>query len=230
MEKNWSQFFLSKELYTLACFGIQYFFPLFSLLFLYYKIGRKVLNRSRWRISSFRSNDYQSRMAAMQSQRKTMMLLGALVAFFAVLWLPWNLYNTLSTFAVIEFSMTDGFAYCHLVGMVSATMNPILYAALNENFKNVFAQVQRNVCVKIRRYFPVHNDLNTSMDTSHNGYMPVILHTSLKQESPMIENAEGSPTLNLSTMTTTENVTTRSMQPNENESPEYGISTIIHCV
>ena len=69
-----------------------------------------------------------------------MRLLTFLVVMFAICWLPWNLYNALTTLDVIDFSMTKTFPACHLIGMLSACANPILYGALNENFRVVFKQ------------------------------------------------------------------------------------------
>ncbi len=48
--------------------------------------------------------------------RRALLLLTSLVVIFGLSWLPWNLYNTLTTFGVIEFSLTTGFPFCHLIG------------------------------------------------------------------------------------------------------------------
>lgn len=70
---------------------------------------------------------------------KTLKLLIAIAATFVCCWLPLNLYNLMDSAGVFlqwndEFKWTL-FALCHLIGMSSACINPILYGWFNSTLR-----------------------------------------------------------------------------------------------
>lgn len=51
-----------------------------------------------------------------------------------------NLYNVLNVFEVIEFSQY-AYIFCHLIGMTSASINPIMYGKFCDCFCKCFIRV-----------------------------------------------------------------------------------------
>ena len=87
-----------------------------------------------------------SRIAAEQyRQRKTGILLFAVAGVFAACWLPLNVFNVIAD--VNEPLMLDVnrsklvFPVCHLLVLLSACINPVLYGWLNSNFHDELARI-----------------------------------------------------------------------------------------
>ncbi|KAM4852539.1 neuropeptide Y receptor type 4-like [Thomomys bottae] len=65
-------------------------------------------------------------------------MLAAMVAAFAVLWLPFHVFNTLEDWYPEVISVCHGnliFMVCHLLAMASTCVNPFIYGFLNTNIK-----------------------------------------------------------------------------------------------
>lgn len=93
--------------------------------------------------------------------RKALLLLLMLVIIYGVAWLPINLYNVLNVLDIIEFSQyryplpelsaldvsalftcrNSRYIFCHLIGMCSACINPLLYALINDSFRTAFVSM-----------------------------------------------------------------------------------------
>ncbi len=119
----------SRLIYTVVTLLFQFFLPLLVIAILYYFIFRRV--RQRMQPNSKKKS---------RKTRTTKMLV-AVVTVFAVAWTPFHLYGMISETnkELVKgrwYKLTDvllrGFA------MSSSCINPILYAWLNDNFRNAF--------------------------------------------------------------------------------------------
>ncbi|CAG0890425.1 unnamed protein product [Cyprideis torosa] len=83
-----------------------------------------------------------------QRIRRTNKLLSSITGMFCLSWLPLNVFNllwdTMDLMADDKEGSRTVFALCHMVGMSSACINPLLYGWLNENFQKEFRQVFRS--------------------------------------------------------------------------------------
>lgn len=75
-----------------------------------------------------------------------------------------NLYNVLNVFEVIDFSQY-AYIFCHLIGMSSATLNPILYALINDSFRSAFFNLLRPVLKPCTKYITVSPDQRNTHTT-----------------------------------------------------------------
>ncbi|EJD74257.1 neuropeptide F receptor, variant [Loa loa] len=157
IEKAWHRLPFSRRTYTLSVLAIQYLLPLTALVFSYSQIGSAI----RKRVKASTTIDQQRRQLMIQRNRKALLLLLLLVLVYAIAWFPMNAYNVLNVLEVIEFSQYR-YLFCHLVGMTSACINPVLYALINDNFRAAFISVLRPVIRPCTTYSSVPiNQQNT---------------------------------------------------------------------
>jgi hypothetical protein len=71
-----------------------------------------------------------------------------------------NAYNILNVFEFIEFSQ-EQYIYCHLIGMASASINPILYALINDSFRSALFNMLRPFCKPCTKYISVSPNQHT---------------------------------------------------------------------
>ena len=127
-----------RMIYTIVTLLCQYFLPLLAIAILYYLIFRRV--RQRMQPASKKRS---------RKTRTTKMLV-AVVAVFAITWTPFHL---LSLVAELNYDLVKGRWYklsdalLRVLAMSSSCINPILYAWLNENYKNAFLSM-----IKVRDY------------------------------------------------------------------------------
>ncbi|KAF7638754.1 G_PROTEIN_RECEP_F1_2 domain-containing protein [Meloidogyne graminicola] len=129
--KRWDRLPFSRKTYTL-----RYLLPLSALAIAYSQIGSTIRRRGKasTTIHGERKQQIQRR------NRKAMILLLGLVLVYAIAWAPMNIYNVLHVLELIAFSQYN-YLFCHLLGMVSAFLNPLLYALINEAFRSAFLQL-----------------------------------------------------------------------------------------
>uniref|UniRef100_A0A914RHY7 G-protein coupled receptors family 1 profile domain-containing protein n=1 Tax=Parascaris equorum TaxID=6256 RepID=A0A914RHY7_PAREQ len=133
LEKTWHRLPFSRRTYTLTVLAIQYLLPLAALAFGYSQIGSTIRRQMEGTYIPL-LNKISLKMFIF---RKALLLLLLLVLIYAVAWFPMNAYNVLNVLDVIEFSQYR-YIFCHLVGMTSACMNPIMYGLLNDSFRSAF--------------------------------------------------------------------------------------------
>uniref|UniRef100_A0A8R1Y0W5 G_PROTEIN_RECEP_F1_2 domain-containing protein n=1 Tax=Onchocerca volvulus TaxID=6282 RepID=A0A8R1Y0W5_ONCVO len=136
IEKAWHRLPFSRRTYTLSVLAIQYLLPLTALALSYSQIGSAINKR----IKTSTTVDQKRRQVMLQRNRKALLLLLLLVLIYAVTWFPMNAYNVLNVLEVIEFSQYR-YLFCHLTGMTSACINPILYALINDSFRTAFISI-----------------------------------------------------------------------------------------
>uniref|UniRef100_A0A183BVE0 G_PROTEIN_RECEP_F1_2 domain-containing protein n=1 Tax=Globodera pallida TaxID=36090 RepID=A0A183BVE0_GLOPA len=135
---TWNRLPFSRRNYTLFVLGIQYILPLSALAIAYSQIGSTI--RKRVKMSTTVDGDRKQSMA--KRNRKALLLLSCLVIVYAIAWAPMNAYNVLHVFEAINFSQYQ-YLFCHLIGMTSACLNPLLYALINDSFRSAFLQLIR---------------------------------------------------------------------------------------
>lgn len=134
--KSWTRLPFSRRIYTLTVLAIQYLLPLSALAVAYTQIGSTI--RRRGKASTTVHGDRKQQMQ--RRNRKALALLLGLVLVYAVAWAPMNIYNVLHVLEFIPFSQYQ-YLFCHLLGMVSASLNPLLYALINDSFRTAFLQL-----------------------------------------------------------------------------------------
>ncbi|CAJ0587308.1 unnamed protein product, partial [Mesorhabditis spiculigera] len=130
-DEQWTLPF-SKLAYTSIVLAVQYILPLAALLYAYMKIGSTIRRRSELT----RPADSRRRSLMQQKNRKAMLLLVVLVLTYAVAWAPINIYHLLSGIGWINFSQLQ-YLICHVVGISSACLNPLIYALTGEPAEEV---------------------------------------------------------------------------------------------
>lgn len=110
----------------------QYLFPISIISVAYIQIYCNLKRRNKQQ--QLRNSRY----------RKTNTLLTLIAIFFAVSWLPLNLFNLYVDVFHLQSSMTEGkmvlYAVCHMVAMTSACLNPVFYGYFNDNFRKEFKE------------------------------------------------------------------------------------------
>ena len=131
-------------IYSIASIMFQFFIPVAVIVFAHASICARL--RQRFRRSN--RNGMMSAQAARRQHRrqnKTHQLLSAIAFTFAVCWLPLNLFNLLddshSLLADRPQLRILTYALCHLTGMSSACLNPVLYGWLNQNVRSELARL-----------------------------------------------------------------------------------------
>ncbi|XP_006005101.1 neuropeptide Y receptor type 4-2-like [Latimeria chalumnae] len=121
-----------KLIYTTWLFLFQYCTPLIFILVCYVRIYLRLQRRND---ILDRTCEENRRMA---HTKRINVMLGSLVAAFAICWLPLNVFNAIADWnheAIMYCHHDLIFSLCHLAAMVSTFVNPIIYGFLNNNFK-----------------------------------------------------------------------------------------------
>ena len=129
-------------MYSVFTIIIQYFLPTFIVTVSYMRIYKKLKSRMTKKRSAIKL--YERRRVEEQRTKRTNMLLISISVIFGISWLPLNIVNIVSDFYFpfqdhSTFSLV--FALCHMIGMSSACINPLLYGWLNDNFQKEFKEL-----------------------------------------------------------------------------------------
>uniref|UniRef100_A0AC34RE06 G-protein coupled receptors family 1 profile domain-containing protein n=1 Tax=Panagrolaimus sp. JU765 TaxID=591449 RepID=A0AC34RE06_9BILA len=162
LERTWHRLPFSRRTYTLTVLAIQYILPLMALGFAYSQIGSTI----RRRVKHTTTVDQQRKHILIQRNRRAVLLLLLLVLIYGTAWLPINAYNVLNVLDVIEFSQSK-YIICHLIGMASACLNPIMYGLINEAFRNAFLAMLRPIFRPCTKFIPVSPQLPTNTTFSY---------------------------------------------------------------
>lgn len=118
-------------IYTTALLLLQYCIPLAVILVCYLRIHLRLRKRK----DMFEKSEPSCRRIHL---KRINILLASMVGAFAICWLPFHVFNGIDDwdYKLIPACLHDLiFSLCHLAGMASACINPILYGFLNKNFK-----------------------------------------------------------------------------------------------
>ena len=150
LERTWHRLPFSRRTYTLSVLAIQYILPLASLAFAYTQIGSTIRRRVKYSTTI----DQSRKNILAQRNRRAVLLLLLLVLIYAIAWLPINAYNVLNVLEFIEFSQSR-YIFCHMIGMLSAVLNPFMYGLVNESFRNAFIAMLRPLFIPCTKYIIV---------------------------------------------------------------------------
>jgi hypothetical protein len=160
LERTWDRLPLSRSTYTVIVLCIQYFLPLTALGFAYSQIGSTIRKRVKYNTTV----DHHRKQVLVQRNRKALLLLLLLVLVYGVAWFPMNLLNILTAYELTEFSQYF-YIYCHLIGIISALINPILYALINDSFRSAFFNMMRPILKPCTKYITVSPDQRNTHTT-----------------------------------------------------------------
>ncbi|CAD5206056.1 unnamed protein product [Bursaphelenchus okinawaensis] len=183
IERTWHRLPVSRKSYTLIVLAIQYILPLVSLGFAYSQIGFTIRKRVKYNTTV----DQHRKQILAQRNRKALLLLLTLVLVYGICWLPMNAYNVLNVFEIIQFSQYR-YIYCHLIGMTSASINPLMYGLINDSFRNAFFTMLRPLLGPCTKYIAVSPNQPT-----HTTYSFTMMNAvnSPRRESPKFAEANG---------------------------------------
>ncbi|KAL4647109.1 putative G-protein coupled receptor 83 [Arapaima gigas] len=113
----------------LATFVLLYMLPLLIITVAYTAVAKRL-----WRRNAIGDITTEQYFAHRKKKKKTIKMLVAVVAVFAVCWFPLNCYVVLLSSQVIRSSNALYFSF-HWFAMSSTCYNPFIYCWLNENFR-----------------------------------------------------------------------------------------------
>ncbi|KAM5139909.1 neuropeptide Y receptor type 4-2 [Callospermophilus lateralis] len=146
-------------IYTTFLLLFQYCIPLGFILICYVRIYQRLRRQGR----VFRKGTYSWQ--AGQMKRINLMLM-AMVAAFAIFWLPFHVFNTLEDWhhEVIPVCHSNLiFLVCHLIAMASTCVNPFIYGFLNTNFKKEV----KALVLTCQQNSPLEESENLPLSTVH---------------------------------------------------------------
>ncbi|KAI6214921.1 hypothetical protein M3Y94_00324900 [Aphelenchoides besseyi] len=168
-EKNdiWQNMIISKELYTVGVLFVQYALPLASIAFAYSRIARRMGVRFAARNSLIPPSVEheaiaQRRKSIADRHRRTHWLMVSITVVFAIAWLPLNCFHLANTFGLVNSFHVPTFAFCHIIAISAAAINPLCYAFYNQNFRTEFIAIFEKLGL-IR----MHDLLTGLLHTSH---------------------------------------------------------------
>lgn len=133
---------VSRLVYAAVIMLLQFVIPVIILIVIHWRI----CNFLKTRILANPSTPMEMKRAMKEAQRhrKNSTLLMAIAVMFALCWFPLTLLNLMADFNYFMFMYKNfllAFAVAHLVAMVSACLNPIVYGWFNSNFRREFSRI-----------------------------------------------------------------------------------------
>jgi len=187
-EENWPGP-ASRQLFTVISIVLQYIVPCVVIIYCYARVSVALRRRARGEIgigigsrrdtTANGHGDLRNRMKLRRKRRTNRMLI-AMVAIFAVCWLPLNVI-----LLSLEYDESLGaspyfllvFFAAHVIAMSSTVYNPFLYAWMNDNFRKEFRRVFP--CLRTPTICRGAQD-SVPYDTT----MPVVMKVNAKHYSP----------------------------------------------
>ena len=126
--------------YSVFCLTVQYFIPFFTISVLYYQIYRKLQLKSVLRRFILNMTTENARRRENERAKVTNRTLITISLVFCFCWLPLNLIGTLldakpELFSNATDHMTIIYMLCHIVGMTSACINPVIYGFFHKHIR-----------------------------------------------------------------------------------------------
>lgn len=138
----------SKRFFDLASLVLQYLIPFIVISYSYTKVWIILSNRTR------PGKTKEKEIIELRRKKRTNYMLVAMVAIFAVCWMPLNIVHLTMEFNT-EFTKQHYFSFvffiAHVIAMSSTIYNPFLYAWLNDNFRKEFRQIIPCIFTAIKR-------------------------------------------------------------------------------
>jgi neuropeptide F receptor len=122
--------------FDISSFILQYIIPAAVITYSYFEVWLALSKRAR------PSQCVEKEKLELKRKRKTNYMLIAMVAIFAICWMPLNIIHLIISLQNEKIIITKSmFTIAHLVAMSSTIYNPFLYGWLNENFRKEFHRV-----------------------------------------------------------------------------------------
>jgi len=126
--------------YSMFGLTVQYFIPFFTISVLYCQIYRKLQQKSVLRRFILNMTNEKARRREHERAKVTNRTLITISLVFCFCWLPLNLIGTIldakpELFSNATDQMTIIYMLCHIVGMTSACINPIIYGYFHEHIR-----------------------------------------------------------------------------------------------
>ena len=127
--------------YSLFSLTVQYSIPFITISILYFLVYLKLRKLSAVRSNMMSVAAHEARRRDNKREKRTNRMLITISMVFCFCWLPLNLIGTLMDYDYNLFgSATDTmniiFMSCHIVGMCSACINPVIYGFCNETIRS----------------------------------------------------------------------------------------------
>lgn len=130
---------------------LQYIVPILIVSAAYFRIYYKLKHRLVITGSSITgagasrtTTEIRDRERGRRMQRTNYLLI-SIAVIFGVSWLPLNLFNLFADIYLARNPITQDilvtYAVCHMMGMMTACSNPLLYGWLNDNFRKEFNEI-----------------------------------------------------------------------------------------
>ena len=132
---------LDRVYYSLFSLTVQCSIPFITISILYFMVYIKLRNLSATRSSMMSLSAQEARRRDNKREKRTNRMLITISMVFCFCWLPLNLIGTLmdldhTLFGNSTDTMNIIFMSCHIVGMCSACINPVIYGFCNETIRN----------------------------------------------------------------------------------------------
>ena len=99
---------------------------------------RKIRGESRQWTTTSLAHSVTAFRSIVERHRRTHLLMLTLVVVFATAWLPLNTFHLANTFALVSRFNVPTFAFCHIIAICSACLNPLSYTIYNNAFRQEF--------------------------------------------------------------------------------------------
>ena len=139
------EMFLALRIFHIILFFLFYLLPLLIMVVFHFLVGRRL-----WLQGTLGSTTSENRAAAEVSRRKVVKMFGVLVAVFALCWAPTHLFHYFIYFNqdILNKIPVVVMNFMLWVSHANSAINPMLYIALNKNFRYAFldAAVALSTC------------------------------------------------------------------------------------
>ena len=127
--------------YSLFSLTVQYSVPFIIISFLYFLVYLKLRKLSAVRTNMMSVTAHEARRRDNKREKRTNRMLITISMVFCFCWLPLNLIGTLMDYDNNLFgssidTMNIIFMSCHIAGMCSACINPVVYGFCNETIRS----------------------------------------------------------------------------------------------
>lgn len=133
---------LSRTIYAAAIMLLQFITPIVILIVVHWQICTFLKNRIR--VNPTTPMEMNRAVKEAKRHRKNSTLLMAIAVMFALCWFPLTLLNLLADFNYNIFMYKNflfAFSLAHVIAMVSACLNPVIYGWFNSNFRHEFSRI-----------------------------------------------------------------------------------------
>ncbi|XP_035709979.1 RYamide receptor [Folsomia candida] len=190
-ESAWSDDTL-RLAYSLTLMFMQYFLPVSVLIFTYSRIAIAVWGKK----APGEAEDNRDQRLARAKRKMIKMMLTVVIAY-TLSWLPFNcliiLLNTvppthaLFTTTIPPDQLAILYFTCHFLSVSHSVVNPVIYSAMNSNYRQAFASATRRISCVSKLFYDFEADRNrlrlqrsgtvtTTYTFQHGGHGGVVLH------------------------------------------------------